>query len=172
MLAFLLLLIGIASRFIIHIPNFTPVVALALFSGAYLPKRYAVLFPLALMVISDIFIGLHETILFTWGSVALISILGFWTKHHRNPVAILSSSLFSAVFFFAATNFGTWLMTDLYPHTLKGLQECFVLAVPFFRATLLSTLVYTFVIFGLYEMVAARVKKTQLASVLFREFDP
>lgn len=166
MLALLFLVVGIASRLILHIPNFTPVVALALFSGTYLPKRTAVLFPLALMVISDLFIGLHETILFTWGSVVLISVLGFWTKQHKNSTSILSSSLLSAVLFFVLTNFGTWLMSNLYPHTLKGLQECFILAVPFFRATLLSTLVYTFAIFTLYEVVAARVKKTQLASAL------
>ena len=166
MLVFLFLLIGIASRFIIHIPNFTPVVALALFSGAYLPKRTAVLFPLSLMIISDLVIGLHETILFTWGSVALISILGFWTRHHRNPITILSSSLFSAVLFFLITNFGTWLMSNLYPLTLDGLKECFILAVPFFRATLLSTVIYTFAIFGLYELAAVRVKETRLANVL------
>ena len=166
MLAFLLLLIGIASRFIIHIPNFTPVVALALFSGVYLPKRYAVLFPLTLMIISDLFIGLHETILFTWGSVALISVLGFWTRHHRNPISILSSSLVSAALFFVITNFGTWLMSNLYPLTLDGLKECFILGVPFFRATLLSTIVYSFAIFGLYEFSAVRIKETKLANVL------
>ena len=166
MLAFLLLLLGIASRCIIHIPNFTPVVALALFSGAYLPKRYAVLFPLTLMILSDLVIGLHETILFTWGSVALISILGLWTKHHRNPVTILSSSLVSAVLFFVITNFGTWLLSNLYPLTLDGLKECFILAVPFFRATLLSTIVYSFAIFGLYEFAAVRIKETKLATVL------
>lgn len=166
MLAFLFLLVGIASRVILHIPNFTPVVALALFSGAYLPKRTAVLFPLSLMIISDFLIGWHETILFTWGSVILISVLGFWTKHRKNPVSILSSSLISAVLFFVLTNFGTWLLSDLYPLTWDGLSECFIMAVPFFRATLLSTLVYTLVIFGLYEVVATRVKKTQLASVL------
>ena len=168
MLAFLFLLIGIASRCIIHIPNFTPVVALALFSGTYLPRRTAVFFPLALMIISDIFIGWHETFLFTWGSVVLISILGFWTRKHKNPVSILTSSLFSAVLFFVLTNFGTWFASNLYPRTWEGLQECFIMAVPFFRATLLSALVYTFAIFTLYEVVAARVKKTQLASVLLK----
>lgn len=166
MLAFLFLLVGIASRIVLHIPNFTPVVALALFSGTYLPKRTAIFFPLVLMIISDSFIGWHETILFTWGSVVLISILGFWTRKHKNPVSILSSSLFSAVLFFVITNFGTWLASNLYPPTWEGLQECFVMAVPFFRATLLSALVYTFAIFTLYEVVAIRIKKTRLAPVL------
>ena len=166
MLAFLMLLIGIFSRCVLHIPNFTPVVALALFSGAYLPKRYAVVYPLALMVISDFFIGWHDTIWFTWGSVAAISVFGFWVKNHKNPVTILSSSLLASVFFFVVTNFGTWYASNLYPRTWEGLQSCFILAVPFFRATVLSTVAYAFVIFGLYELMAARIKKTQLASVL------
>ena len=166
MLAFLLLIFGITSRLIIHLPNFTPVVALALFSGTYLQKRYSVIFPLSLMIISDFFIGFHETILFTWGSVVLISVLGFWTRRHKNSISVLSSSLLAAVIFFVLTNFGTWLCSNLYPRTLEGLKECFILAIPFFRTTLLSTVVYTLVIFGLYEIVAQKVKETRWERVL------
>ena len=166
MLAFLLLVFGIFSRFIVHIPNFTPVVSLALFSGTYLPKRYAVTFPLILMVVSDFFIGFHDTILFTWGSVVVISILGFVLREQKNPVTILSSSLGAALIFFVLTNFGTWLVSDLYPHTQQGLKECFILAIPFFRTTLLSAIIYTFVIFGLYEIIAQRLKETRWAHVL------
>ena len=166
MLGTLLLVFGIVSRFIVHLPNFTPVVSLALFSGTYLPKRYAVIVPVSLMIISDFFIGFHETILFTWGSLALISILGFLNRRHKNSITILSSSLLAALLFFVLTNFGTWLLSNLYPRTLDGLKECFILAIPFFRTTLLSTVVYTFVIFGLYETVAQRVKETRLRRVL------
>ncbi len=168
MLAFLLLIFGIISRFVVHLPNFTPVVALALFSGTYLPKRYAVIFPLSLMIISDFFIGFHDTILFTWGSVVLISILGFWTRRQKTSITILSSSLLAALIFFVLTNFGTWLCSNLYPRTRAGLKECFILAIPFFRTTLLSTVIYTFVIFGLYEIVGRKVKETRWERVLLK----
>ena len=36
MLAILLLAFGVISRLIVHLPNFTPVIALALFGGVYL----------------------------------------------------------------------------------------------------------------------------------------
>ena len=36
MLAVLILVFGVVSRLIVHLPNFTPVIALALFGGVYL----------------------------------------------------------------------------------------------------------------------------------------
>ena len=166
MLAFGFLLIGILSRVIIHIPNFTPIIALSLFSGAYFPRKYAIFFPLVLMILSDIIIGFHSTILFTWGSVILLTFLGIWLKNNKSPKIITISSLAASVIFFFITNFGTWLMGDLYPLTAEGLKECFILAIPFFRATLSSTLVYSALFFGIYELLASRLQQGKLAGVL------
>ena len=170
MLAIILLVFGIATRFIIHEPNFTPVVALALFSGAYLNRRYAILLPLALMMTSDVFLGLHNTIFFTWGCMMAVAFLGVWLRNHKNVFSITATSLLSAVIFFIVTNFGVWCM-GWYPATFTGLTECFILAVPFFRATAVSTLVYTAVFFGVYELVKYRVKETRFARVLLSHQD-
>ena len=159
MLAIGLLIIGIFSRLLIHIPNFTPVLAIALFGGVYLPKRYAILLPLALMVISDFVIGMHSTIFFTWMSVIAIGALGLWLRNHKSWKTILSSSLASAVLFFIVTNLGVWLVGDLYSMTKEGFVECFVMAIPFFKWTLLSTVAYTVVLFGSYERLRARYPK-------------
>ncbi len=167
MLAIGLLILGIFSRCIIHIPNFTPVIALALFSGAYLNKRYTALMPVVLMIISDFFIGFHDTIIFTWGAMAICSLLGFYLRNNKNAIRIFILSLLSSVLFFLITNFGTWLAGNLYPKTWVGLQDCFVLAVPFFRPTVLSTILYAAVLFGGYEFMAQRVKNTRLGRVLF-----
>ncbi len=166
MLAFGLLLVGILSRLIIHIPNFTPIIALSLFSGAYFPRKYAVFFPLGLMILSDFVIGFHSTILFTWGSVVLLTLMGMLLKSNKSPKAITISSLSAALIFFFITNLGTWLMGGLYPLTGAGLKECFILAIPFFRATLLSSLVYSALFFGLYEFCASRLQHNKLAAVL------
>ncbi len=166
MLAFSFLIFGIFSRLIIHIDNFTPVLAVALFSGTYFSKRYAILLPLCLMIISDFFIGFHNTILFTWGAVALIAPLGFWIRQRKSSVRILNSAILSGLIFFVVTNFGVWLAGDLYPLTFNGLRECFVMAIPFFRMTLLSTLLYTPLIFGAYEGMARLVQKTKWAHAL------
>ncbi|MFA5089092.1 MAG: DUF6580 family putative transport protein [Candidatus Omnitrophota bacterium] len=166
MLAIALLVTGIIARLIIHLPNFTPVVALALFGGVYLKKKHAILLPLALFFITDIFLGLHQLVLFTWGSIIMIAFLGIWLKAHKSPKVIFISSLFSAILFFVTTNFGVWLISGLYPHTVEGFINCYVLAIPFFRNTLLSTFVYCFAFFGFYEFIAYRVKGTKLARVL------
>ncbi len=165
MLAIVLLVFGIALRFIPHAPNFTPVTAIALFGGVYLSRKHAILLPLALMMISDVFIGLHDTLLFTWGSFILIAVIGLWVKQHKSPAVILGTSVLSSVVFFLITNFGAWL-SPLYPNTYEGLVNCFMLAIPFFRTTLASSLLYSVVLFGSYELVAAWAKKTRFARVL------
>ena len=160
MLALGLLIIGILSRYFIHIPNFTPVLAIALFGGVYLDKRYAIFLPLALMVISDMLIGFHHTFLFTWGSMILIGIIGLCVRNHKNWGTILGSSLLSAILFFVISNFGVWIMGDhLYPQTARGLRDCFIMAIPFFKNTLLSTVIYTVVLFGSYQWFGARSPK-------------
>ena len=163
MLAMGLIFLGVLSRLVIHLPNFTPVMAIALFGGATLNKRCAVIVPVVLMAISDVFLGFHDTILFTWGSAALIAVLGLWLRERKNFKNIALASLGSAVLFFVVTNFGAWL--SLYPRTLAGLQECFLAAVPFFRSTLVSTMLYSAVFFGGYEISAAAIQKTRWAKI-------
>jgi len=168
MLAIALILLGIAMRFIPHVPNFTPVVAIALFSGFYLNKKYAILIPLSLMIITDLFLGLHEVFAFTWGSVILITVLGITQKKRKSALTVAGSSLLSAVLFFLISNFGVWL-AGWYTHTFEGLINCYVMAIPFFRHMVLSTLVYSTVLFGAYELIAKRVKNTRFATVLISE---
>ncbi len=159
MLALCLLFLGVASRLIIHVPNFTPVLALALFGGVYLTTRRALLLPLAMMIVSDLIIGLHDTIAFTWSSILLISILGIYLRSQKSFKNIALTSFLAAILFFIVTNLGAWFM--MYPKTVLGLQQCFLAAVPFFRDTLLSTLLYSAVLFGGYEMLAQRIIKTR-----------
>jgi len=56
------------------------VAAIAIFAGVYLNKKQALIVPLLLMVLSDIFLGMHNVVLFTWGSFVLVTLLGFWGK--------------------------------------------------------------------------------------------
>ena len=65
-------------RLLPHPPNFTPIFTMALFGGAYLTnKKMAFLLPLAAMLISDLFIGFHSSTLVVYGSIAIITSLGF-----------------------------------------------------------------------------------------------
>lgn len=164
MLAIIFLVIGIFSRVITHAPNFTPVIALALFGGMMLEKRQALWMPVALMIISDLIIGMHQVIIFTWGSMLLVSLLGCWQREHRSGLAVLGLGMASSVIFFVMTNFGAWLA--MYPHTLEGFVQCYVAAIPFFRNTLVSTLAYSAVLFGMHELVRMRVKDSRLAWIV------
>jgi len=164
MLAIAILFLGVFSRLVLHAPNFTPVIALALFGGVYLGKKQALWVPIALLAVTDVILGLHPTMPFTWGSVLVISGIGLWLRQHKNLNTVIGCGLFSAVLFFVVTNFGCWL--TMYPHTLAGLQECYIAAIPFFRNMLASTLVFVAVFFGLYEWTAQRVRNTRLADFL------
>ena len=165
MLAISLIVFGILLRFIPHVPNFTPVAAIAIFAGVYLNKKQALIVPLLLMVLSDIFLGMHNVVLFTWGSFVLVTFLGIWAKNHKTIKVIVSTSVVSSVLFYVITNFGVWAM-GWYPQTAKGLLDCYILGLPFLRTFTVATLVYVVVFFGAYELIARRVRDTKLAKVL------
>jgi hypothetical protein len=164
MLAFLLIAFGFLSRIAVHTPNFSPVLSLALFGGAYLKGRQAIWVPLAFMALGDVVIGFHDTMVYTWGSILLISLLGIYLRDHKTWVNILSASVLSSVIFFVVTNFGAFL--SLYPHTWAGLQQCYILAIPFYRSTLVSTVAYSLVLFSVWEFVkiAYQSRKARLKS--------
>ena len=165
MLAISLIIIGILLRFVPHTANFTPVAAIALFAGVYLNKKQALIVPLLLMVISDIFLGMHNVVIFTWGSFVLVTLIGSWAKNHKTFKGIVSTSLISSFLFYVITNFGVWAM-GWYPQTAKGLLDCYILGLPFLRTFSVATLLYSAVFFGAYELIARRVRDTKLAKVL------
>jgi hypothetical protein len=164
MLAFLIITFGFLSRVVLHTPNFTPILSLALFGGMYLKGRQPVWVPLGLMVLSDAFIGFHDTMFYTWGSILLISLIGLYLRDHKNWANVLTASLLSSVLFFMVTNFGAFL--SLYPHTLAGLQQCYILAVPFYRSTVVSTMAYSLVFYAAYEWVLKRRPGTVLVRLI------
>jgi hypothetical protein len=164
MLALMIISFGILSRVVVHTPNFTPVLSMAFLGGMYLKGRQAVLVPLALMVISDFMIGFHAMMFLTWGSIVLISVLGLWLKERKNFLTVLGGSIASAVVFFIVTNFGAWLA--LYPHTMDGLRQCYILAIPFFRSSLVSSVAYSLAFWVVYEWLLKRSQGTVLARLI------
>ena len=165
MLAIILVIIGILLRFVPHVDNFTPVAAIALFAGVYLNRKQALIVPLLLMVISDIFLGMHNVVIFTWSSFILATFLGRALKNQKNFLGIVSGAVLSSVLFYVITNFGVWAM-GWYPRDAQGLLNCYIMGLPFLRNFSLATLLYTVVFFGAYEFIAGKVANTKLAKVL------
>ncbi len=160
-LALTLIAIGVAMRFLPHPANVAPIAAVALFSGVYLKRWYAFAVPLVAMVASDAVIGFHSTIAFTWGSFLLAGVIGWRIRRRKNASTIVLGSLGASVLFYLITNFGVWAMTPLYAKTGAGLWQSYIMAVPFFRNTLLGDLLYTGALFGLYEAVALVIRRRQ-----------
>ena len=93
MLALSLLLIGVASRFLPHAPNFSPVIAIALFGGVYLRRSQALWLPLVLMMLTDLVLGLHATVPFTWGSVLAAGVIGLWARQNPGASRIIGGAV-------------------------------------------------------------------------------
>ena len=52
-------------------------------------------------------------------------------------------SIFSASIFFFLTNLTVWAFGELYPLNFEGLILCYVMAIPFFTNTLISTILFS-----------------------------
>lgn len=144
----------VVARTAPHPANFAPVAAVALFGGAILPRRWAVIAPLLAMIVSDLIIGLHPLVIFTWGSFALIALASSAWLRGMSPIRIGLSSIGASVFFYVVTNFGVWAQGQMYSMTVNGLVQCYVNALPFFRGTLAGDLFYTGVLFSAYALVS------------------
>jgi len=131
-----------ASRFLPHPPNFTSLIALSFYIPAVLGTIY--IFPVVLCYFfTDLFLGIHQVVLFTWGSIILIGLLSkyfissFYTR--------MLGSFIGACLFFLLTNFGVWL-TGMYEHSFNGLTASYTLALPFFYHTIISTIFFSIII--------------------------
>jgi len=153
LLAILSLIIGVSLfRFLPHPPNFTPVLAVALFAGAqFTDKRLAMLVPLLAMFIADIFLGLHATVPFVYGAIAIVTLLGMGLQRRRNITRTTATAVAGSLIFFIVSNFGAWLtMPELYSRTTAGLFSAYIAAIPFYQNELAGTLLFSALLFGVF----------------------
>ena len=131
-----------ASRLIPHPPNFTSLMALSFYIPAILGIRFIPALILSFLI-TDLIIGYHGVMFFTWGSVIVIGLMSkFFLRRMTNR---LLGALMGACLFYIITNFGVWSLGS-YGYTLDGLITCYVVAIPFFGNTLVSTIFFSLVI--------------------------
>jgi hypothetical protein len=154
-----LVVIGIATRLLfnaIHVYNFNAVIATAIFAGAYLNRsRFALLIPLVVMIISDAIIGFYDFpyMAVVYSSFVLAFFIGRFYSAKPSFLRYISVTIGGSLTFFLITNFAWWpFYTSLYPHTIGGLIQSYTMALPFYRNSLTSDLLFTAVLFGGFEM--------------------
>ena len=151
-IAFFLILAGIGVRLLPHPANFTPLTAIALFSGTVLTPGMALTVPVIAMMASDLILGPHELFWLTWGSFFLTVWIGFRVRQNQKTTTIFLGTLAGSVLFFILTNLGVFLFQNMYPKNFPGLIECYAMALPFFRNALLGDFFYSFVFFGIFYL--------------------
>jgi hypothetical protein len=143
-----------ALRLVPHPPNFTPIGAMALFSGAYLGRRWlAFAAPLVAMLLSDLWLGFYSGMWVQYAAVALIVLFAGAALNRLSLLKVVGAALASSFIFFLVTNFGTWALSGMYPPTMSGLAACFVAAIPFFQNTVAGDLFYVALLFGGFALL-------------------
>ena len=147
----IIILMAALSRLIPHPPNFTPIMAIGLFSGVYFKNRqFAVVVPLLAMMASDLVLGFHGTMIWVYSSIVVISLSASSLKPKMMNLGF--ASVGSSLFFFLVTNFGVWLTSSFYPKTLTGLGACYTAGLPFLQNAMVGDLMYVGILFGAFEL--------------------
>lgn len=144
------ILVGVVGRLVVHVPDVTPLTSLALLAPTVFSKRISIAMMLCILILSDYLLhvffhypafGLWS--LFNYSAWIAIVLFGFLFAKKPNFLSALIYTFFSALFFWVWTDFGTWCLSSLYPHTLNGLTECFVMALPFLKYSIVGSLAWT-----------------------------
>lgn len=166
-----IILVLIAMRSIFNIPNFNPIGAIALMGGILFHKKTtAFLVTIGALFLGDVILGLSSpiymdymfstTFLFVYVAFLVMILLGTALKNRASLMTISLGSVVSAILFFLITNAGSWLALN-YDRSLSGLMSAYSAGIPFFRATLVSQLLFSLGIYIIYNLATQR--KTSLA---------
>ena len=157
-----LILILAFARLIPHPPNFTPIIAVALISGYFFKNiNLSLLILLVAMLLSDLFIGFYENMFFVYSSLLIITFAFHKISKKINFKNLFIYGFASSLIFFIISNLGVWLLgspgvSDIaYEKNLNGLLECYIMAIPFFGNTILSTLIFAYPAIFIYKKLPA-----------------
>ena len=136
-------LILVLSRIIPHPPNFTPILAGIIFLP-FIKKdlAFSIIAPLAAMLISDLIIGMHSLMLWTYAPIIFLSCLTYYFNQD-SILRIGTLAVVSPMVFFLVSNFGVWISGSSYTEDMFGLIECYFNAIPFYASSAISCLLFT-----------------------------
>jgi hypothetical protein len=170
----LLMLVLVASLYRIipgRQPGFAPQWAMALFAGACIKDRkWALIIPVLSLLISDslyqiLYIYKLSAIQGFYGGqwinyllFASVTVFGFFIKtvNIRN---VLTFSFLAPTYFFIISNFLTWAGVGEfveYPKSFSGLMSCYGAGLPFYKYSLISTGIFSSILFGSYYLLSRK----------------
>ena len=155
-LSILLVALDVAVRLTPHAPNFTPVAASALFASFLLGSGIlAAAVPIVALAISDLVIGAYDwrIMVVVYSSLAVPVLFGRYVRGHLGAARILTSVLAASIIFFLTTNFAVWYYESLYTRDVRGMVQCYMSALPFFRNTVAGDLFWSSILFTSYAVV-------------------
>jgi Family of unknown function (DUF6580) len=161
----LLILAAALTRLLPHPPNFAPITAMAVFGAITFGRwRTAVLAPLVALFVSDLAKeylwrqgmstqwGIYRGMWVTYGTTALIALMSRFAHGNRRVSVMAATTLLGSIVFFLVTNFAVWARGTRFPHTIDGLMDCYLIAIPFFRNSLAGDVVYATVLLAAWAL--------------------
>lgn len=155
LLLLFMVVIGLGGRIFPHVANVTPLLAIALFAGKEFSASLAMGVAIAIIMLSDIALGFVQGhsiwggwTFFTYTGLMGVVCLGRSLLPQVTMSRLIPCTLGASVGFWVWTNFGTWILSGMYPHTFSGLLTCYELAIPFLRNSMLGDLIWVAVLFG------------------------
>jgi hypothetical protein len=157
--------------------GFAPQIAIALFGGAVLTnKKWAFALPMLSMFVSDLLFhslylghltkmqGFYEGQITNYILFAVITVFGFFIKK-INIITVTSTAIVAPLFYFLASNGLYWLggginIANQQPlaKNIEGLYTAYLQGFPFLSGSILSTLLFSALLFGSYYWVADKYK--------------
>jgi len=157
-----LLMIGAGGRILLNsYPNIETVMVSVFLAAILLPRHLSIITSLAIIVLSDWYLGylpdsgniLASIIVFTYSGFLLVNIFGTkiqnWISGKFGSGTVLKFSgagISFALIYDIWTNFGVWFLN--YEHTLENMITVYMLGIPFMLYHMMSS-VATFTMIGI-----------------------
>ncbi|MGE5355951.1 MAG: DUF6580 family putative transport protein [Deltaproteobacteria bacterium] len=161
------------SKFIPHGENISAVGGLIIFGGFIFGRNwnFLIISLISLYAVDFVFnnfihpeyfqdnsglIFFDDYMIWVYLSYLLIIVMSSAILRKFSYMKLFFASIGGSILFFLITNFAWLYTTQLYPRDFGGLMASYIAALPFFRSSLLSDVVFSFFIFGLYDLVINR----------------
>ncbi len=150
-------LLLVLSRVVPHPPNFTPILAGIIFLP-FIKKDFifSMIVPIVVMLISDLIIGMHSLMFWTYLPILILSFLAFYF-YQDSFRRVINLAIFSPIIFFILSNFGVWVNSAKYSRDFSGLVECYIYAIPFYASSAISCILFSIVFYLIRQLIFKKI---------------